>query len=259
MSSPDEKAWFASPLGQYLLQREQAYHDQVVADIFGFNALQLGMLEQDLLRTSRIPYRFRAGLAEGVALQTDAAQLPLASQSIDLVLLPHVLEFSDQAHQILREAERVLMPEGQIVISGYNPFSLWGLRRSLSYNDNRAYPWTGRFIGLARIKDWLALLGFEVVGGRMCCYEPPLRNEKWLRKFQFMEAVGDRWWALAGGVYFIQAKKRVHGMRLILPSWHEARAARKGLAPAAQKLLNHAVAADGALSSTATITALNKN
>lgn len=251
MSSPDENAWFTSPLGQYLLQREQAYFDQVVADIFGFNALQLGMLEQDLLRGSRIPYRFRAGLDEGVALRADVAQLPLASQSIDLLLLPHVLEFSSHAHQILREAERVLMPEGQIVISGYNPFSLWGLWRSLPYNDNRAYPWSGRFIGLTRIKDWLALLGFEVVGGRMCCYEPPLQNEKWRRKFHFMEAAGDRWWALAGGVYFIQAKKRVHGMRLILPSWQDARAARKGLAPAAQKLLNHAVAADGALSSTA--------
>lgn len=237
MSSLDEKAWFASPLGRYLVEREQAYHDQAVADIFGYNAVQLGLPQHDLLRASRIPFRFRAGQTDGVTVRADAPQLPFASQSIDLLLLPHLLEFSAHPHQILREAERVLMPEGQIIISAYNPFSLWGLWRSLPYN-RRAYPWHGRFIGLSRIKDWLALLGFEVVGGRMCAYAPPLQNENWLRKFEFMEAAGDRWWALAGGVYFIQAKKRVHGMRLILPGWNEARAARKGLAQAAQKTLS---------------------
>ncbi len=236
MSSLDEKAWFASPLGRYLVEREQAYHDQAVSDIFGYNAVQLGLLQHDLLRASRIPFRSRTGLADGVTVRADALQLPFASQTIDLLLLPHLLEFSEHPHQILREAERVLMPEGQIIISAYNPFSLWGLWRSLPYN-RRAYPWHGHFIGLSRLKDWLALLGFEVVGGRMCAYAPPLQNASWLRKFEFMEAAGDRWWALAGGVYFIQAKKRVHGMRLILPGWNEARAARKGLAPAAQKTL----------------------
>jgi len=237
MSSLDEREWLGTPLGQYLVQREQIYHDQAVADIFGYNAVQLGLLEHDLLRASRIPFRFRAGQEKGVAVRAEATQLPFASQTIDLLLLPHMLEFSAHPHQILREAERVLMPEGQIIISGYNPFSLWGLWRSLPYN-RRAYPWTGRFIGLSRLKDWLALLGFEVVGGRMCCYAPPLQNENWLRKFAFMEAAGDRWWALAGGVYFIQARKRVHSMRLILPGWNEAKAARKGLAPAAQKTLS---------------------
>jgi SAM-dependent methyltransferase len=234
MSSPDEDAWFSSPLGRYLLQREQAYYDQVVADIFGFNAMQLGLPGHDLLRASRIPYRFRAGLDAGVKVGALAEQLPIASQTIDLLLLPHVLEFSAEAHQVLREAERVLMPEGQIIVSGYNPISLWGLRRSWPYS-HVAYPWHGHFISLLRLKDWLALLGFEVVGGRMCCYEPPLQNESWLRKFRFLEAAGDRWWALAGGVYFIQAKKRVAGMRLILPRWNEPRTARKGLAPVAQK------------------------
>lgn len=234
MSSLDENAWFRTPLGQNLLQRELAYHDQVVADIFGFNALQLGMLEHDLLRTSRIPFRFRAGMGNCAAVYANALQLPVATQTIDLLLLPHVLEFSAQPHQILREVDRVLMPEGQVVITGYNPFSLWGLRKLIPYN-NCGYPWHGRFIGLSRLKDWLALLGLEVVGGRMCCYLPPLQQESLLHKFRFMDAAGDRWWALAGGVYFIQARKRVHGMRLIMPGWNESRAARKGLAPAAQK------------------------
>lgn len=237
MSSLNEKVWFETPLGQYLLQREQAYHDQVVANIFGFNALQLGLPSHDFLRASRIPARFQAGLGADVALRVAPEQLPVASQSIDLLLLPHVLEFSAHPHQILREAERVLMPEGSLIISGYNPFSLWGLWRMLPYN-RRAYPWCGRFISLPRLKDWLALLGLEVVGGRMCCYTPPFRKERLLARFRFMEDAGDRWWALAGGVYFIHARKRVQGMRLIMPDWNEARSARKGLAPAAQKTLS---------------------
>lgn len=242
MSSLDENNWLATPLGQYLLRREQAYYDQVVADIFGFNALQLGLLEHDLLRASRIPHHFRAGLGAHVAVRADVSHLPIASQTVDLLLLPHALEFSEHPHQILREAERVLIPEGQLIISGFNPFSLWGLRKVMSYNAP-GYPWHGRFFSLMRIKDWLALLGFEVIGGRMCCYEPPFRQENLLHKFRFMEAAGDRWWALAGGVYFIHARKRVHGMRLILPPWNEARLAR-GLAPAAQKMVNQIINKD---------------
>lgn len=234
MSSLDEKAWLETPLGQYLLEREQAYHDQVVADIFGFNAIQLGLLDHDLLSASRIPTRLRAGSGAAAGVILEPEQLPLASQSVDLLLLPHVLEFSAHPHQILREAERVLMPEGNLIISGFSPFSLWGLRRMLTYNKCD-YPWCGRFIGLPRLKDWLALLGFEMMGGRMCCYAPPFRQERLLGKFHFMEDAGDRWWALAGGIYFIHARKRVQGMRLIMPGWNDARAARKGLAPAAQK------------------------
>ena len=237
--------WFETPLGQYLLEREQAYFDQAVANIFGFNALQLGLPQYDLLQTNRMPLRFAAapafpaGYRGAVKLLTDLNHLPLASQSIDLLLLPHVLEFHANPHQILREVERVLMPEGQVIISGFNPFSLWGVPRFLPYWKEE-HPWCGHFISLLRIKDWLALLGFEVTGGRLCCYAPPLRREKWRDRFQFMEAAGDRWWALGGGVYFLQAKKRIQGMRLIVPGWGERLAAKKALAPAAQKTMNRA-------------------
>jgi SAM-dependent methyltransferase len=236
--------WIATPLGRYLIEREQAYFDQVVADIFGFNALQIGFAQSDLLRANRMPKRFAAApqFSENrkteIKLLAEPGSLPLASQSIDLLLLPHVLEFSAHPHQILREAERVLMPEGQVIISGFNPYSLWGLPRFLP-SRKQNYPWQGNFISLPRIKDWLALLGFDVVAGRMCCYEPPLRSEQWLRRFHFMEAAGDRWWALAGGVYFLQAKKRVAGMHLIMPNWNRSSAANKVLAPVPQKLINN--------------------
>lgn len=226
--------WMSTPLGQYLLEREQTYYDQAVADIFGYNAFQLGMPEVDLLRANRMPLRCSLGAQGIVDVHTDFRDLPIASNSADLVLLPHVLEFADHPHQILREVERVLMPEAQIVLSGFNPYSLWGVRRK--FHHGLDYPWGGRFISLMRVKDWLALLGFELVGGEMGCYAPPSRQQKWLERFYFMEGAGDRWWPFGGGVYFLQAVKKVRGVRLIMPKWSDRLAPAKRLAASAQKL-----------------------
>ena len=221
--------WFATPLGQYLLECELKYVDNAVADVFGFNALQLGLPEHDFLRASRIPFKCRIAPVGPVGLRAEFRDLPVASNSIDLLLLPHALEFSEHPHQILREVQRVLMPEGHAVIACFNPWSLWGLRRMFSRARN-AYPWCGNFITLPRLKDWLALLELEVDSGRMECYLPPCTQDKWLQRFRFMEAAGDRWWPIAGGVYFLHAVKRVRGMRVIMPMWREQLARRRNLA-----------------------------
>jgi SAM-dependent methyltransferase len=226
--------WFETPKGRYLLAWEQAQFDAAVEDVFGFNAVQVELPGLDFMRESRIPLKVRAGLERGCGLRTEPVQLPLASQSIDLLALPHVLEFHAQPHAILREAERVLMPEGSIVISGFNPLSMWGAKRALGWG-RREYPWCGRFIGLLRLKDWLALLVFELTGGRFGCYAPPLSQSKWLERFAFMEKAGDRWWPICGGAYVVRAIKRNVGMRLVLPAWRDKRAVKKALAPVTQK------------------------
>ena len=228
------KEWLETPLGRYLAAREQAYFDTVVADVFGYNAFQLGMPEVDLLRASRIPMRCRVDVAGAVDLKADFRDLPISSNSTDLVLLPHTLEFSDNPHQILREVARVLMPEGHVIIACFNPWSLWGFRRM--FGRRRSYPWNGRFINLPRMKDWLALLGMDIAGGQMACYVPPCATQKWLERVAFMEAAGDRWWPIAGGVYFLQAVKRVQGLRLIMPRWTDRLAPAKALAPAPKKV-----------------------
>lgn len=230
----DAEAWLATPLGAYLLEREQEYFDRAVADIFGYNAFQLGLAGHDLLRASRIPLRCGVDAAGPAQVRADFHDLPIAGNSVDLVLLPHVLEFSADPHQILREVERVLMPEGQVVISCFNPWSLWGLRRMFS--SGTRYPWRGRFINLPRLKDWLSLLGFEIAAGQMRCYAPPCAQQKWLARFGFMEPAGDRWWPMAGGVYFLQAVKRVRGMRLITPKWSDRLAPNKNLAVVPKKV-----------------------
>lgn len=230
--------WLETPQGRYVVAWEQERLDQIVADIFGFNALQLGLTQVDCLRANRMPFRLRCddgGASTGVAVRATPLHLPFASNSLDLVVLPHVLEFESNPHQVLREVERVLMPEGSVVVIGFNPFSLWGARRRLARREKLA-PWRGQYISVPRLKDWFALLGFETRAGAFGCYAPPVSQEKWLRRWRFLELAGDRWWPFAGGVYVMQAIKRVHGMRLITPVWRDRQArAQARAAPVTQK------------------------
>jgi SAM-dependent methyltransferase len=232
-----EQVWFRSTAGMYLQQQEQALYDEAVFDLFGFNALQMGTPQMDLLRNSRIPKRYLATDCTVNAGHLRCADdfLPFAEASLDLLLLPHRLEFSERPHQTLREAARVMMPDGHLLISGFNPWSSWGLKSNIKkgfkrsiFNQNNepepTYPWHGRFIRLGRLKDWLALLGFEVMEIKMLCHVPPFRHPQWLNRLagldhlctHSLKKIGcDR----LGGVYFIVAKKRVPGMTPLKPHW----------------------------------------
>jgi len=226
--------------------------DRLVADIFGFHALQLGLPELDALRANRMQHRWLAldtayqhwsppaelaPLVHGpveidssllcgapFSLRCDFESLPFPSNSLDLVVLPHALELARDPHHTLREVERVLVPEGRIVIAGFNPASLWGLRQragrikrglGLGRQGSLYLPRAGEFIGYWRLRDWLRLLGFEVEAGRFGCWRPPFESQKWLDRFAWMDRVGDRWWPVLGSVYFVVAVKRVRGMRLV--------------------------------------------
>lgn len=230
--------WLETPQGRYVLGWEQAKLDNLLADIFGFNAVQIGFPQVDYLRANRMPFRFACCGHGAVAVNGDPHHLPFATNSLDLVVLPHVLERDAHPHQILREVDRVLVPEGSAVVVGFNPFSLWGARRLVAGKRGEA-PWQGRYISVPRLRDWFALLGFEMRGGTFGCYAPPCRQEKWLARWRFMEPAGDRWWPIAGGVYIVQAIKRQPGMRLVTPKWKDRMARAKALALVPQKPLTH--------------------
>jgi SAM-dependent methyltransferase len=158
-----------------------------------------------------------------VALHCDFDALPFPSQSIDLLVLPHGLELARDPHETLREVERVLVPEGRVVVVGFNPASLWGLRQRVGAMRQRLgwsqrprfLPHAGEFIGYWRLRDWLRLLSFEVEQGRFGCWRAPVRSQAWLDRWAWVESVGERWWPVLGAVYFVMAVKRVRGMRLV--------------------------------------------
>ena len=139
-------------------------------------------------------------------------------------MLPHTLERARDPHQVLREVERVLLPEGRVVIVGFNPASLWGLRQRFGHvrrffaprrRGALFLPGEGEILAYRRLRDWLRLLSFEVEAGRFGCYRAPVRSQKWLDRLAWMEHSGERWWPLFGAVYFVVAVKRVRGMRLV--------------------------------------------
>jgi SAM-dependent methyltransferase len=168
------------------------------------------------------------------AVWCDLLDLPFEAQSVDLIVMPHTLEFTSDPHRLLREAERVLMPEGQLIILGFNSLSLWGARQSVGKMTGRPFvPAAVDLIAFTRLKDWIKLLGFDLERGRFGCYRPPLVTDKWLQRYQFMEAAGDRWWPIFGAAYMITAIKRVRGMRLIGPRKLKKPALAPGLAPVA--------------------------
>lgn len=236
--------WFQTPPGRYLLDWERVQFDAAVADVFGYHALQLGLPEIDALQSNRMPHRWLAtgagrnqgpsevqspiveeGNKVSAALVTDFAALPFPAGSLDLVVLPHALELHTDPHATLREVERVLVPEGRVVICGLNPASLWGLRQRRGHLYQRLgfgelyLPEAGEFIGYWRLRDWLRLLSFEVESGHFGCYRPAVQSQKWLDRYAWMDPVGDRWWPILGAVYCVSAIKRVHGMRLLEPAW----------------------------------------
>jgi SAM-dependent methyltransferase len=241
--------WLKTPPGQYLLDWENTQFERVVADIFGYHALQLGLPALNALNASRIPHRWVASpcvtgdsvnfAIDNIAFQainitvkskkidffTDFEALPFAENSLDLLILPHSLELSPDPHATLREAERVLMPEGKLIICGFNPLSLWGFKQKRSHlyqrlNLGNLYlPEAGEFIGYRRLRDWLGLLNFEVEPGHFGCYRPAVRTGGMLQRFNWMDQVGERFWPILGAVYFVVAVKRVRGMRMI----HSAR------------------------------------
>jgi len=222
--------WFTTPPGRYQLAWERAQLDLAVADVFGFHALQLGMAGLDALAANRMPHRWLATHTPtpGAAIVTDFSALPFPANSLDLVVLPHSLELAPDPHATLREVERVLVPEGRVVICGLNPVSLWGLRQRHAHLYHRL-GWgkmflpQGEFVNYWRLRDWLRLLSFEVEVGRFGCYKPALSSEKWLQRCDWMERAGERWWPILGAVYFVVAVKRVRGMTLLSPGWRSSR------------------------------------
>lgn len=158
------RSWRDMPWGDYfrdaLTQQLQPY----LGKLYGFHMLKLGNLSAEInTEHCAISHQVNVG-SEGELLQVLAhpTQLPFESKSIDACLLAHTLAWSQDPHRVLREVDRVLIDDGWMIISGFNPFSLLGISKALPGIQRKA-PWSGRMFSQMRLLDWLSLLNYEVV------------------------------------------------------------------------------------------------
>lgn len=221
--------WFRNEPGNGLSNLEHAYLDLALSNLFGYHILQVGNLNNvSLISNSRISHKLILDFFRDndVHSQTNliaySEHFPIESETMDVVVMPHTLEFESSPHQVLREANRVLIGEGHVVITGFNPWSLWGLwRLLLAWRDEP--PWSGKFIPLNRIKDWLSLLDFEVIESQHFYFRPPFKNARLMNGLLFMEKMGKYLLPFLGGVYIIVARKRVETVTPIKLRWKKRR------------------------------------
>lgn len=214
--------WYKQPLGQSLLEAEQELLDEVLPELFGYHLVQLGSTTEDnVLRNSRIHHCSvvdECVTAPRATCCASADSLPIDSDSVDVVVMPHTLENARDPHQVLREVDRILIPEGHAVIMGFNPWSLWGgWRLAAKFGDH--FPWNGRFRSISRIKDWCKLLGFDVLSCHHYFYRPPVKHNGIMNKLQFMERIGDRWQPPFAAGYMLLTRKRESMLTPVRPSW----------------------------------------
>jgi len=221
--------WYASPLGFEVGIRESACLQGMLGDVFGYYLVQVGVANgfQEALTASRIRHRVlmpstRTKGWQGLGVVADPTRLPLASDTVDAVLLPHALDFVADPRQVLREVERVLIPEGRVFILGFNALSSWGLVRLLRRGARRV-PWCGRFLTPYRVEDWLSVLGFDVERREYILFQPPIRQALGMR-LASLERLGRRLWPALGAVYVIRAVKRVSTLTPLKPLWPTPRA-----------------------------------
>lgn len=231
--------WLDTAKGRYVLSVEQAWCDRVLEDVFGYHALQLGLSSFAAMRNNRIPHQWVAELnpwqsslqyqggARSTVLEAASAQLclsashlPFSDETLDLVVLPHSLEWVEDPHGCLREVSRVLRPQGQVLVLGFQKWSLFGLTWNFwrhHLTDGREAP-----ISRQRIKDWLQLLDFEILDDDSAVNRLPIdRGLKASDTPYHAPSLGGghsfaHW---TGAIYMLRAVKRVAGVRRMSPAW----------------------------------------
>lgn len=214
--------WLRSAYGRSYISAEKAHLDRALRQISGPSVLKIGdVIDEQMIIDLDFPqlitvhqqWSKQAMLTQHSSNQVvaDPAWLPFDANSLSSVILPHVLESHSLPHQVLREVHRVLRSDGHLILTGFNPVSLLGLQRLI-------FPRAvckGNYYSVRRVRDWLQLLGFELVASAMYQYAPLVRNARVRNALGFINSVGDRWLPMTGGGYMISAKKRDAGMRLV--------------------------------------------
>jgi len=222
------QAWYRTPLGRLLREAERSALTQCLSRVYGYRLLQIGgfgaRTVQELAGVSAHWVIDRPGTS-GADVHAKPEDLPFCSGTMDVVVIVHALEFSDQPHRLLREAERVLAPEGHLLVLGFNPVSLWGAGRLWGRLRQSGPPWAGHYFTRRRIADWLTLLGLEIVRRENAFHRPPLVSAGLQQRLRWVEAIGERLGAPPGAVNITVAQKHVVGVTPVRAIWRRAKEA----------------------------------
>ncbi|MBU0655220.1 MAG: class I SAM-dependent methyltransferase [Gammaproteobacteria bacterium] len=213
------RQWYATLSGQATLAGVQKKIAAMTADVFGYYALETGVLTgtRSFLQESRIASRFSLGMVQGEqsSITGSPVHLPFAFNNLDLVIASHALDCTQEPHQVLREIERVLVAEGHCILIGFNPFSFKGLGNLRHFHQRKELPC--HLYSAFRVREWLSVLGFDVLETVTTGFSPALGGERTFHRTRWMEKLGERFHLATGNVYIIHAQKKVSNMTL-LPS-----------------------------------------
>lgn len=217
--------WFATPLGQQLLETEQRIVSHELSCMFGYHLMQLSVTRQlQLYKDSRINHCFSVGVGSqapgsdvGVFASLDA--LPIEDESIDVTILHHVLEFSSNPHQVLKEASRVTIPRGYIVVLGFNPVSPMGLVKPLAQLFSSSPIWKRNSLFHSRVSDWLQFLDCNTIRKHSGVYNLPVQNKRYLDYSKRVNTWLQKRGVPFGNFYCLVARKDRATLRPIRPDW----------------------------------------
>ena len=223
------QSWQDLPNGNIVLSAIEAKLQPWWQRFFGYHLLKIGALSHEI-KCDNSPIKHHVSCClnritpkpedhydDSIVGEPD--DLPLLEHSVDVCLLSHALEFSLDPHHVVREANRVLIPNGYLIITGFNPFSLAGLNSILPYR-NKKTPWNEHFFSPMRVKDWLHLMGFEIITDERCLYTSLVGTINEHTLAAYWSDFASNYLTSLGSVYIIIAKKRVLPLTPVKPKWH---------------------------------------
>ena len=213
--------WYQYPPGSLVLTWESEEATRFLKTIRGRYLVQMGG-ETALVHSAGSPTLYHIQLTSELtdnllSIQIDWQELPLLSESVDVFVLVHVLEFIDHPVKLIQEIFRVLKPEGKLFIFGFNPWSLWGLEKLFSFK--RKAPWNGKFWALEQVEGWLINFKYSISFSKTFCYGLSRKNKPNRRIHLINELIGQVFFPKAGGIYLLSAKKEIYAPLYRRISW----------------------------------------